>query len=302
MGFFTEPGKARVVLDRGERTVLWSRQGKDLTRHFPELVAAADEQLPDGVTLDGEAIIWADGRLDFALMQRRLTTSAAAIARMVRERPASFVAFDVLTAAGRDARSLPLRDRRRLLEELAKDWAPPLELSPATKDPAEAARWSDELAHAGIEGIVAKGLAEQYVPGARKWVKVKRRDTLDVICGAVIGDMAQPREVVVGVMVDGQLRIAGRSAPLRAGAARELGAVLRPPVGAHPWPRTVKPGALDRFNSGTRSEVELTLVEPVVVEVSADTARASHSFRHLVRFIRARTDLPLPTELGGARW
>jgi hypothetical protein len=37
--------------------------------------------------------------------------------------------------------------------------------------------------------------------------------------------------------------------------------------------------------------VQLTLVQPFVIEVSADVAVSGRSFRHAVRFIRARPEL-----------
>ncbi len=47
---------------------------------------------------------------------------------------------------------------------------------------------------------------------------------------------------------------------------------------------------MDRFNADA-DETELTLVEPLVVEVSADTAMSGTSFRHAARFMRARPEL-----------
>jgi len=58
----------------------------------------------------------------------------------------------------------------------------------------------------------------------------------------------------------------------------------------HPWPSTVRGTALDRFNRG-KEPVTLTRVEPVVVEVSADTAWSGRSFRHPLRLLRARPEL-----------
>ena len=37
---------------------LFSRQGKDLSRYFPELVQAAASQIPPGCVLAGEAVVW----------------------------------------------------------------------------------------------------------------------------------------------------------------------------------------------------------------------------------------------------
>lgn len=270
---------------------LWSRQRKDLTRSFPDLAAAAVAQLPDGVTIDGEAVVWTDGRLDFDTLLRRLNAGRGLTA-IAREKPASFVAFDILTVAGQDARSLRLDDRRALLEELAADWMPPLNLSPVTRDADEAAEWFDAFTASGVEGLVVKAGAGAYRGGERDWLKVKHRDTIDVICAAVTGPREHPRDLVIGLPVDGELRIVGRSTPLGAAASRDLSQMLQPPQAPHPWPTEVKPGAVDRFNRSGREPVQLTLVEPIVVEISADIAMTGTSFRHAVRFLRARPEIP----------
>jgi ATP-dependent DNA ligase len=275
---------------------LWSRQGKDLTRYFPELVAAIASEVPPGCVIDGEAVIWTQGRLDFSALQQRLGAGPKTLPGLLGRTPANYTAFDILAVAGHDARDLPLHQRRALLEELAKGWKPPLSLSPATTDPDEAARWFDELPHTGIEGLVIKDTDQPYTPGARNWLKLKRRETVEVICGAVIGPITRPSEVVAGLVLDDELRIVGRSAPLKTAAARELARWLEPPRRVHPWPATVKGTALDRFNRD-KEPVVLTLVEPVVVEVSADTAWSGRSFRHPLRLLRARPELS-PADIG----
>lgn len=279
------------IVRAGEKTVFWSRQGKDLTRYFPDVWAAAEESVPPGFVLDGELVVWAGDRLDFGSLQRRMTTSQRTLADLVRNEPASFVAFDVLAVAGHDTRDLPWRDRRVLLEELARDWEPPLQLSPYTQDGDQAVQWMEELHEHGIEGLVAKGTGQPYRGGRREWIKVKHRRVVDVVCAAVIGPMDRPDTIVAGLHIDGRLRIVGRSTPLRPNQARDLAAHLRPPAGAHPWPATVTSSAVDRF-ARKKEPVALTLVEPLVVEVSADTAWSGTSFRHPLRYVRARPELP----------
>lgn len=124
---------------------LWSRQGTDLTKRFPEIVTAAQDQLPDGVNLDGEAVVWSADRFDFDAPLRRISSGRKKLARMVHEMPSSCVAFDVPAVADQDARALIFRDRRALLEELAMPWAPPLNLSPTTTDRTVAAQWFESL-------------------------------------------------------------------------------------------------------------------------------------------------------------
>lgn len=271
---------------------LWSRQGKELTRYLPELIQVLEAAVPPGCVIDGEAVIWANGRLNFTALQQRLSAGPKTLPGLVRQTPANYVAFDVLAVAGHDARDLPLHQRRALLEELATGWQPPLSLSPTTTDPDEAARWFKELPHTGVEGLIIKNTNEPYTPGVRSWLKLKHREPLDIICGAVIGPITQPSEVVAGLILDGELRIVGRSTPLKTRESRELARWLQPPKDHHPWPATVKGTALDRFNRD-KEPVALTLVEPVVVEVSADTAWSGRSFRHPLRLLRARPELAL---------
>ena len=77
---------------------LQSRQRKSLTAYFPEITAAVLAQVPPGTVLDGELVIYRDGRCDFAALHRRL-------ARPTRPpTTASYVVFDVLAVAGRDLR------------------------------------------------------------------------------------------------------------------------------------------------------------------------------------------------------
>lgn len=290
----------RIAAYVDDSVTLWSRQGKDLTRAFPDLLATMDTQLPDGLILDGEVVVWKDGHLDFDALLRRLNAGNAALARMVREQPASYVAFDVLAVAGRDTRHLRFDDRRALLEQLSGTMTPPLNLSPVTEDAAEAAEWFESLPATGIEGLVVKSGSQSYLAD-RSWLKVEHRNTLDIICAAVIGPRNRPSELVLGLPVDGRLRIVGRSAPLAAQMSRDLGGLLEAPGDTHPWPTEVKPGAVDRFNRGGRDTVHLTLVRPMVVEISADVAMSGSSFRHAVRFLRARPEVPL-TEIDLDPW
>ena len=290
-------------LTRAGGVSLFSRQGKDLARYFPDLLEAIRSQVPPGCVLDGEAVVWAGDRLDFDALQRRLVASKAGLPALVRERPASFAVFDLLAVAGHDIRDAPLAQRRELLEQLAADWEPPLNLSPVTRDRAEALRWFEDLPRAGLEGLVCKGAAQSYQGGTRQWWKVRSRSVVDVVLAAVIGPMAQPRAAVLGLPMHGRLWIVGRSTALTANAARELAAHLRAPEGPHPWPEEISDRVVDRFNkeSGT---IRLTLVDPIVVEVSADVAWSGQAFRHSVRLVRVRPeldpdDVQLPGHLGG---
>src|SRR5918997_3863470 len=68
-------GYRLVVVRTGASTRVWSKQGRDLTDRFPDVVAAALPQVPAGTVLDGEVVIWNGSRLDFGLLQQRMVTA-----------------------------------------------------------------------------------------------------------------------------------------------------------------------------------------------------------------------------------
>ncbi|WP_125778373.1 ATP-dependent DNA ligase [Antribacter gilvus] len=282
-------GFRAVVTREDAGATLRSRRGTDLSATFPEITAAAVAQLAPGAALDGELVVWTAGRLDFEALQERMGRGPRTAAAASRSRPASLAVFDLLAVDGRDLRPLPFDERRALLEQLAASWSPPLNLSPVTASRDVAVTWFETYAAAGIEGLVVKGGAQRYTAGERAWLKVKRRTTLDVIAGAVIGSREAPQQVVAGLPVDGRLRIVGRTGPLSPGARVGLARWLTAPIGEHPWPAVVPPGAFGRFNA-QNGPVVLTLVEPIVVEVSADAAWNGRGFRHLLRFVRVQPE------------
>jgi len=277
----------RIALVRSARGVrLWSRRGSDLTSAFPDLAAAAEAQLsPVGTVLDGEAVIWFEGRLSFDHLQRRLAGRRSL--RAVPGPRASYVAFDVLALDGADQRNFPYRQRRERLEQLATDWVPPMQVCPSTSERAEAMRWYEDYWRAGIEGLVIKSAHGHYPVGRRDWIKVKNRQTREVIVGAVTGPITRPEAVIAGALRDGELLVIGRTVPLTAAQSRQLAATLAPAGHEHPWPDEISSGVF-----GQRARVPITKVEPVLVlEVAADAARQAGRYRHALRYMRLRDDV-----------
>jgi ATP-dependent DNA ligase len=282
-------GYRAVIVRRGTTARIWSRQRKELTDRFPDIAAAAARQLDDGTVVDGELVIFLDGRLSFDALQRRLVTTPAKARQLVSSTPASYVAFDLLAYGGVDLRTQRWTTRRARLEQLAEQWQLPLQVSPVTADGDEAREWFDVLPEAmGIEGLVVKGANTRYVGGRREWLKVKRRDTIEVIVGGVLGPINRPEVVVAGRYRGDDLVVVGRTVPLTTTQSAELGAMLRRGPAGHPWPDEI---SSQRWG-GRDSKKPLTKVRPdVVVEVSADAAIQAGQYRHPLRFVRARADL-----------
>src|SRR5689334_10847646 len=127
-------GFRTLIFRDGDELFIQSRDEKPLDRYFPELVETLKAQLPRRCVLDGEIVIARDGALDFELLQLRLHPAASRVKLLAAETPASVVFFDLLCEGDRDLRDTPFGERRAALEALLANAAPPLHLTPATRD------------------------------------------------------------------------------------------------------------------------------------------------------------------------
>ncbi|MGR4883939.1 hypothetical protein ACIPUC_31600 [Streptomyces sp. LARHCF249] len=100
---------------RRSRRAAWQRTTHPWahTRRFPDLVAAAD-QLPDGLVLDGELVVWDQqaGQLSFEGLQRRAAARGRSARSLATSLPAFFIAFDILQQDRTELLNYPYRQRR----------------------------------------------------------------------------------------------------------------------------------------------------------------------------------------------
>ena len=162
--------------------MLYSRTGEDISRGFPDLLAAITF---DGA-IDGELLVLRDGRVQsFNVLQQRLNRKAITD-KLLADFPVHIRAYDLLSENGEDLRDLAFGDRRaRLKSFIAKLDADRIDLSPivpfeswdelagARADPSAAGAALDADA---VEGIMLKRRDSVYVPGRPKgpWFKWKR--------------------------------------------------------------------------------------------------------------------------------
>src|SRR2546426_2114932 len=171
----------------GDRVVLYSRDLNEVTAAFPEVVAAAGA-VPHDVLLDGELLAFKGGIVrPFFELQHRLGRKVVS-AQLLADVPVIFVAFDLLYLDGRNLLEEPLRERRRLLEELGLP--SPFMLADLIRalDAAELDRIFDAARARNNEGLMVKDPASKYTPGRRGlgWLKLKKAlAALDVVVTGV---------------------------------------------------------------------------------------------------------------------
>ena len=139
------------------------------------------DALPPSCVVDGEIVIVTPRGLDFDALQLRLHPAASRAARLARETPAAFVAFDLLAADGRDLmrRARPsAAPRSRALLATAR---PPLYLTPATRDRALAAEWLRASKAQASTASSPSRSTRRYRPGQRTMLKIKHVRTADCV-------------------------------------------------------------------------------------------------------------------------
>jgi ATP-dependent DNA ligase len=264
-----------------------SRRGHDITEEFSDVAQGAAEQLPAGLVLDGELIVWVRGAMDFGELQRRL---ARAGKQRIGQPAASFVAFDVLAVADHDVRSSPLHVRRQLLEAAMDGTTSPLQLCPQTADPVVAHEWMTDHAASenGMEGLVVKGRDTTYRNGAREWLKYRVRDTVEVVVGAVSGTIDAPGHLVFGLPdAEGDLQFAGTTTELSPRQRSDVAALVRAAPSPHEWlPDTTA----NRWSGAAKRDL-FSVQETLVIEVSVDTSLQDGRWRHPAKLVRTRPDL-----------
>jgi ATP-dependent DNA ligase len=282
-GWAYEPkydGFRAIAFVDGDDVYLQSRGARPLRRYFPELVFPPGEYV-----LDGELVILgADGHEQFDALQNRLHPADSRVQMLARETPAIFRAFDVLAIGDEKALGSPFHERRATLERLLKSWKRKpgsVELTPFTRDPADAEPWLRDG-----EGVIAKELDAVYLPGERKgMVKVKRVRTADCV---VVGWRPGKEEGTVGSLILGlydgdELRVVGHTSGLTAKRKRELIDELAPYASG-------ETGSADPSRWAADRDLEWVGLRPeLVVEITFDHV-ADGRIRHGSKIIRWRDD------------
>jgi ATP-dependent DNA ligase len=261
--------------------------------------------LPDGCVVDGEIVIATPHGLDFDRLQMRLHPAASRVAKLAKETPASFVAFDLLAARGRDIRSEPFETRRGQLEAALKGVRAPVYVTPMTRDREVAVEWLARFEGAGLDGVMAKPAHLPYEPGKRVMFKIKHSRTADCVVAGFRWHKNGPGTLVGSLLLglfddEGKLQHVGVTSSFTVQKRKELAALLEPlrtnAMTNHPWrawadaagDMTRMPGGQSRWSAGKDLSWEPVRAERVC-EVKYDHMQGDR-FRHAAIFVRWRPD------------
>ncbi len=202
--------RALAYLDND--TDIMSRNLIGMRDKFPELISLHSRVKKRPAILDGEIVVFENGRPSFAGIQSRGRIAGAGTAKQASIRnPAVFIAFDVLYSDGAPVMEFPLKKRKEILADMI---TPGDELLLSQFILKEGIDFYNACAGEGLEGVMAKALNSPYLPGRRSayWKKIRHTREADlIICGYQPGRGGRSLgSLVLGGMKNGRLVYQGK--------------------------------------------------------------------------------------------
>jgi bifunctional non-homologous end joining protein LigD len=206
-----------IAIRDGGPVKLLSRNDLSLNGRYAGVAAALDAQERSRFVVDGEVVAFEGAQTSF----QRLGHPGASI---------FYYVFDLLWLDGRDVRSLPLRERKRLLRD-ALTFEDPIRLNPYRNEAGEA--MYEEACRKGWEGVIAKRADSVYTSSrSRDWLKFKCDQGQELVIGGYTAPRGS-REELGALLVghfdgDGVLHYAGKvGTGFDRATLRDLGERLR---------------------------------------------------------------------------
>lgn len=219
---------------------LFSRSGLDWTEKFAALVKALNTLKVGSAVIDGEVIV----------EDRRGASSFVELVQDLeqgRSERMAFVAFDLLHLDGTDVRSLPLGERKALLEVLLGRQKKGTPLRYSEHLPGDGGAVLAEACKLGLEGIISKRLDQPYRSGRHgDWQKSKCKQSDEFVVAGYLDSSAVKHAagaLVLGYYDGRRLVYAGRvGTGFTRRTAGEIWRTLQPlRVATAPFPEPVTP-------------------------------------------------------------
>ena len=169
-----------LAVKKAGRVTLYSRNHKNLSAVFPEIVSDLESRKSKNYVADGEIVAFNKKVTSFSKLQSRLNVLDVSHIKGVKV-PVYFYIFDLLFWDRRNLKNLSLLERKKALKNYfpfgkAIRYTPHVEKSGAA--------FFQKATDRGLEGIMAKRKTARYVgKRSRDWLKIKSHLSQEFVIG-----------------------------------------------------------------------------------------------------------------------
>lgn len=201
-------GVRGVTAIENGRITLYTKKGGVCTEAYPEIFSLPDQLSAKQAVLDGELVVFDNGRPSFYnVLKRSLTRSEAVVKSIKAQYPAKYIIFDLLFLNNEDLRQKPLSERQQILQKHFSS-SPSAALTDSFED---GNALLELMRQRNMEGIVSKRTDSRYIAGKKHndWFKTKiSKKILCVIIGVQVKN-ALPASLALGIYREGELAAVG---------------------------------------------------------------------------------------------
>lgn len=206
-------GERCLIFREGEDVRLMSRNRQKINTQYPELAEAVAALAESHFIADGEIVAFDEsGISSFERLQGRINLSSEEEARASDVKVYLYL-FDLLHLRDYDTTQLPLRARKKLLEQ-AFPYSDTDLIRFVPHRVEEGEKYYEEACGKGWEGLIAKDGDGAYVHSrSRKWLKFKCVHQQELVIGGYTepqGERIGFGALLLGYYEDDELRYAGK--------------------------------------------------------------------------------------------
>lgn len=183
-------GERCVAFIQGDRVRLRSRNNKSLNEYYPEIVNYLGGSVHVDCILDGEIVAFKGAETSFELLSKRMHLLDASHSQ--KHIPVYYYLFDIMYVDGYDVTGLPLKSRKKLLQEVVtfKDF-----ICYSKHRINNCKQYFEYACSHGWEGLMCKDPESSYVHArSTSWLKFKCVANQEL----VIGGFTEPRGSRIG--------------------------------------------------------------------------------------------------------
>jgi DNA ligase D-like protein (predicted ligase) len=203
-------GTRALAYGEGGSYRMLNRRRRVLVERYPEFGFLAGVE--PGCVLDGEVVVFEDGRPSFrGMLQREQGRGERRFRELANALPATYVVFDLVYRGFESLEERPLTQRRDALREIVDAVGDPRLLF-SDGITGAGTTFFEEVSARDIEGVVAKRLASRYHAGRRtdEWIKIKARQHIHCVILGYQAEGSDLRSLIIASDDGGTLRCVGK--------------------------------------------------------------------------------------------